>query len=275
VTPIVQDIDDLDHMEMRIEKHPKLRVWVAEQFEKLLPRFADQVITASSYLRRLYCGMGISDDRVTWIPNGVNVSEFNVSPDYSIKAKYNLRENVIVYVGSINNEAQLLPLIKAMQSIATRRKDTSCLIIGDGLARRNLEILTHKLGISKRLLFIGKIPHSDVAKFLAISDIGIAYYPSLTWVGAASNIKVFEYMAAGLPVIVSETGDLPYYVDFGAAGVIARTDAEDLLTKLNELLEDDKIRKSLGEKARKRVKENFDWQILTPKLENIYEKLLA
>ena len=274
-TPIVQDIDDLDHVVMNVEKHPKWRIWVTEQFEKLLPRLADHIITSSSYLKELYLGMGIVEDRITWIPNGVNVSEFDVEPDYSIKARYNLKEKVIVYVGSLNNETQLFPLIRAMRFIVTGRNDTCFLIIGDGLAKRNLEMLTHKLGINKSVIFIGRIPHKDVSKFLSISDIGIACFPSLDWIQAASNIKVFEYMASGVPVIVSATGDLPYYVDFGATGVIAKFNVRDLSMKLDELLDDDRKRKRLGEKARRYVKENFDWQVLTGKVEKIYEKTMC
>lgn len=269
-SPVVQDIDDLDHLVMIAEKHPKVRVWIVKQFERFLPKVADQIITSSSLLRKMYLDIGIEEERIAWVPNGVSVSEFDVEGDMSLKARYNLRGKVIVYVGSLNNEAQLSPLLTAMRFVVKEREDTSCLIIGDGTARQSLECLTHDLKLEDYVIFAGKVVHKEVPKLLSICDVGFACFQKMNYISAASNIKVFEYMASGIPVVVSATGDLPHYIEFGKAGVIANVDS--LSNSLLDLLTNDKKRKRLGEHARRYVTDNFDWRILTEKLEKIYKK---
>lgn len=271
-TPLVQDIDDLDHAVMIAEKHSRIRIWFVKQFERTFPKLADHIVTCSSYLKRIYENFGIEKDKITWISSGVNTSEFDVKPNLSIKENYGLRDKVIVYVGSLNIETQVSLLIRSMKLI-TREKDVSCLIIGDGRARPYLENLACKLGLNQHVIFIGRVPHIDVPKFLSISDIGFACFPRIDYIAAASNIKVFEYMASGIPAVVSPVGDLSYYTDFGKAGVIAEYNVKDVSRALLDLLDDDKKRKRLGEHARKYVRNNFDWQVLTERVLSVYEKL--
>ena len=273
-TPIIQDIDDLDHAVMIAEKHPKMRIWFMRQSEKLLPKLADYVVTCSSLLKRIYIDLGVEQDKITWIPQGVNVSEFEVKSDLSIKAKYNLRDKVVVYLGALNNDVQVYPLIKAMKLIIAKRKDVSCLIIGDGSARSFYERLVHNLGLGEFVAFTGFVPHEDVPKLLSISDIGFAcFVPPLIPTGGL--MKVFEYMASRVPVVVNQSGDLPYYIDYGKAGAITKLDPESLSSTLIQLLDDDRKRKKMGKHAYEYVKENFDWKILTEQLIRIYKSAQA
>jgi glycosyltransferase involved in cell wall biosynthesis len=271
-TFLVQDVDDLDHAVMIAEKHLRIRIWTAEKFERFFPKLADHIVTCSSYLKRIYENAGVEKDKITWISNGVNASEFDLKPNLSLKEDYRLKDRVIVYVGSLNIETQVSLLLRSMKSIAKER-DVSCVIIGDGKARPRLESLTRKLGLNQHVVFVGHVQHVDVPKFLSISDIGYACFPRIDYIEAASNIKVFEYMASGIPPVVSPVGDLPYYVDFGNAGVITEYNVEDVSKALLCLLDDEKKRRKFGEYARRYVKDNFDWQVLTKRLLGIYEKL--
>jgi glycosyltransferase involved in cell wall biosynthesis len=270
--PVVQDIDDLDHLIMIAEGHPRGRTWIVAQCEKILPRLANHVIVSSSSLERLYFKLGLGKNKITQISNGVCVKEFEVDADLSIKQRYNLRDRVVTYVGSLNNEAQLSPLILGMGEVVKEKKDTSCLIIGDGTARESLQQLVHRLGLEEFVVFTGKVAHDEIPKFLSISDIGFACFPELDYLRFVSNIKVFEYMASGVPVVVSPIGDLPFYVDYGRAGVVTKPDADELSKVLVDLLSDDKKRRRLSGHAKKYV-ENFDWTVLTERLLRVYERL--
>jgi glycosyltransferase involved in cell wall biosynthesis len=269
--PVVQDIDDLDHTTMAAEKHPKTSIWFMTQLEKIIPKFADQIIVSCSPLRQLYSHMGLRS-KITQISNGVFVDDFVTDVDTSLKEKYGLREKVVVYVGSLNNEAQLRPLLFSMQNIVNEKKNVSCLIVGDGIARQSLQHLGNSLNLRDFVVFAGKVPHSMVPRFLSISDIGFACFPKLDYFNYASNIKVFEYMASGVPAVVSPTGDLPYYIDYGRAGVVSNSDVTNLSNVLISLLTDERKRKKLGSYAKKYAV-NFDWTVLTQKLVDTYMKI--
>jgi len=271
-TPVVQDIDDLDHLVMVAEKHPRIRTWIVAQCEKILPKLADHIIVSSSSLKGLYFQIGIERNKITQISNGVYVDEFDLEPDLKVKEQYKLKDMVVAYVGSLNNEAQLHPLIFGMREVVKERKDVSCLIMGDGVARQNLQQLVHKLNLEDYAVFTGRVPHAVVPKFLTICDIGFSCFPELDYLRFSSNIKVFEYMASGIPVVVSPEGDLPFYIDYGRAGVITKPDVNGLSKTLIDLLSDEKKRRRLGNHAKKYVR-NFDWERLTEKLLEVYETL--
>jgi glycosyltransferase involved in cell wall biosynthesis len=268
--PIVQDIDDLDHLVMKAERHSNVGIWIMQQCEQVIPRFADKIVVSNTGLKNLYCRMGLTS-KVCMIPNGVFVDEFAVDRDNSLKERYGLKEKVVTYVGSLNTEVQLKPLILAMQKIVKERKDVSCLIVGDGPARVCLQQLATDLGIVESVIFAGEVPHSKVPSFLSISDLGYACFPPLDYLNYVSNIKVFEYMAAGVPAIVSPTGDLPVYVDHGRCGIISIAETDALSSELSAVLSEEKRLKELSKNAKQYVK-NFDWAPLTERLLKTYEE---
>ena len=268
-TPLIQDIDDIDHLAMLAENHPQWRVSITKHFEEFLPKFANKLVTSSSMLEKKYCYLDYGKDNITWIPNGVDTSEFNFKPDPSLKEQLHLRDKVIVYVGSLNNASQVDLLLKAMKPVSKEKRDTSCLIIGDGTAKKQLQLLTRRLNLEDCVIFLGRIPHIEVTKLLSISDIGFACFRRTDALAGASNLKVFEYMASGLSIIVSPVGDLPYYVDFGKAGMIVEPTLKDITNSLLELLDNDEKRKTLKIEALRNIKK-FDWRVLAERLATVY-----
>lgn len=272
-TPIIHDIDDLDHMVMAAEGHSRLSRWVVEKCERIPIKFADQVIVTSSALKDYYVKKGLSQNIITCISNGVSVEDFKIKPDYTLKKRYNLKTKVIIYVGSLNNYNQLTSLLLLMQKIVKYRKDTSCLIVGDGMAKPILQRLVKDLHLDEVVVFSGRVSNYMKINLLKISDLGFACFPELEYLRYASNMKVFEYMAAGLPVIVSPIGDLISYIDYGKAGLILDTKINDASTEILQLLSDNKKIRQLANHAEVFVK-RFDWQVLTKKLVKIYTKAL-
>ena len=266
-------MDDLDHNVMAAEHHSGYSVKLVQYCETILPKLSDQIVTCTYCLKQIYVNMGFNEEKITWLPNGVKLSDFNTQPGELLKEKFGLKSKVIVYLGSLNNQAQLYPLIKAMELIIKEETDVSLMIIGDGMAKEFFEELTRNLQLTDCIKFVGRIPYNQVSSYLSMADIAFACFPSpLT--GASGALKVFIYMAAGLPVVVNPAGDLPYYIDNGKAGAISTLDAPSLSNALLKLLKDDKERRSKGCYARNYVQRNFDWVVLTKKLVSVYKNVL-
>lgn len=271
--PIVQDMDDLDHNVMAAEKHSPASVKLVQYCETVLPKLSNQIVTCSSYLKQIYLNMGFDSEKIAWIPNGVKTADFKAEPNKTCKNDFGLKDKVIVYMGSLNNMVQVPPLIKSMMYVAKERRDVSCLIIGDGTARWSLEKLTQSLHLTDTVKFIGRIPYKQVPSYLSTADVGFACFPPpLTSAGGA--LKVFMYMASGLPVVVNHSGDLPYYVDYGKAGAVSKLDAQTLSRTLLELLADDRMLRRKRQYAINYVKKNFDWSVLSRKLVGVYKNLI-
>lgn len=270
-TPTVQDIDDLDHVIMAAEKHPASSVWFMQQCEKLIPRFADHLVVSCSPLKTLYACLGLKS-KITQIPNGVFVDDFTAERDNHLKQTLRLKDKVVIYVGSLNNEVQLHPLILAMQKIVAQRKDISCLIVGDGTAQKILKLQINTLGLDAYFAFTGKVPHLMVPRYLSLADLGFACFPKLDYFKYASNIKVFEYMASGVPAIVNSDGDMPMNVDFGRAGIVTEPDAQSLSESMLAVLSNEKLRRYLSSNSKAYVR-NFDWTRLTDRLLETYHTI--
>lgn len=133
-------------------------------------------------------------------------------------------------------------------------------IIGDGPGRADLERLAASLGVDTE--FAGAVPPAAVPGLLQECDAAAAPYPP----GAAgqddyfSPLKVYEYLAAGMPIIASAEGQIPSIIDDGRTGILVPPgEPEPLAAALIRLAEDPGLRERLGDQARGDAVERFSW----------------
>src|SRR6185437_7111897 len=154
-------------------------------------------------------------------------------------------------------------LVDAINTLRGRgRKEIGAVLIGDGpelpAVRRAAE------GIDK-ILFTGALPHDRMPAALACADIGVAPFD----VGAHaplslgfywSPLKIFEYMATGLPVVAPAIDRLPSLVASGREGLLYDPRAAHALADALQALGDDRaLRKRMGEAARDRAVREYSW----------------
>jgi glycosyltransferase involved in cell wall biosynthesis len=129
--------------------------------------------------------------------------------------------------------------------------------------------MAREMGIEDMVKFVGRISYFDVNKYLNIADIGITAKLSKT----EANIKVLDYMAAGLPVVLFDTqinhdlmGELGTYCRYG--------DAEDMAIKIDFLIKNQQLIEELRPKLRRHVIHRFSWEKEARKIEIIYKRLI-
>jgi L-malate glycosyltransferase len=89
-------------------------------------------------------------------------------------------------------------------------------------------------------------------------------------------LSVLEYMEAGLPVVASRVGGLPDLIEDGVHGLLVpRRDPTTLAQALHALLRDPERRRAMGEAGRQRRREQFDFDVMVGRLEDLYERLYA
>jgi glycosyltransferase involved in cell wall biosynthesis len=97
-------------------------------------------------------------------------------------------------------------------------------------------------------------------KYTQFGDIAICYQPDTETVKAASNMKVFQYMAMGSVPVVSRVGDLPVYVRNGAAGaIVPAADHVALGETIIKLLSDNRRRRSIATTGRRLAETDYSW----------------
>jgi glycosyltransferase involved in cell wall biosynthesis len=157
-------------------------------------------------------------------------------------------------------------------ALASKTIEARLEIIGDGPMRAELEALVHKLGVADRVTFAGWLTKPDASARLRDSDVFV--HPSLREPGGTS---VLEAMATGLPCIVADWGGPAEYIEDGTGIRVSVASRESFVANIAEamtqLATDPQLRADMGAKARARVAEYYDWDVLTAQLVKIYQEL--
>jgi glycosyltransferase involved in cell wall biosynthesis len=135
------------------------------------------------------------------------------------------------------------------------------LVVGDGPEREKLVTDLTDRNLLDNTEFTGKVEPSEIPGLLASMDVGVAPYPDLDDF-YFSPLKIYEYMAAGLPVVASRSGDLPDLIQDGINGfLVAPGDSISLATVLSKLKSDRDLCLAVGSRARATVFQSHTWDI--------------
>jgi glycosyltransferase involved in cell wall biosynthesis len=224
-----------------------------------------KVIAVSPQCRQKLIDLGIKEEKITVIPNGVDLKLFD-----SIRAEK--VPNQILYVGRLVDFKHVDWLIEAFALVLKEVPDAKLKIVGGGPERERLEELVRKLGLQARVTFTGVTPtYEAVTRYYRESEVFVL--PS-TVEGEAIVLK--EAMAASLPLIAMNTpgsGVLSLARD-GENGFLLEPGRPELIAeKLIQLLKDENLRKRMGEAGRKFV-EKFDWDVIADRTLEVYRKAI-
>ena len=238
--------------------------------ERALFASAGAVIAVSNGVKDHVVAAGVSAARVFTVHNGVDVNAFqNNAGSLAIPQGRTKNDVVIGFAGSLKPWHGVDVLLRAFAEVSGRPR---LLIVGDGPMRADLEVLAASLDLGSRVRFSGAVPHAQMPAVLARMDIGVAPYAAKTNF-YFSPLKVAEYLAAGLPVVASNQGDLREIV--GDAGVLVPPDdVGELATALARLSRDAGLRQRLSAAARVRA-ETLDWLQVAGRVEAVISSVRA
>jgi glycosyltransferase involved in cell wall biosynthesis len=164
------------------------------------------------------------------------------------------------FVGSMKPWHGVADLVTAFAQLQAEEPGNRLLLVGDGSARVELQGLANSLGVSNAVHFTGAVSPAEVPALLASMNVGVAPYHDCRNF-YFSPLKVYEYMAAGLPVIAAAVGQLREIIEPGITGMLVPPSAPAALASvLSEVRRQPELRARLGEAARARVLSEFTWE---------------
>lgn len=187
--------------------------------------------------------------------------------DYSI-------HNQIICVGAITEQRNYIPLIKAFKIISNEFPDVHLKIVGHVYHDAAIR-LTQQLGLSDRIVFTGELPHNEVFKELAQSDI---YYVSLTSKYVGLGMATIESMQMGIPTIANVPPDLlgtAFLKDMDDIVLCNGIVADEIASKIRLLLASFSLRKKIGQQGRRFVIENMNWDKIAEKMEDLFTQVIG
>lgn len=226
---------------------------------------AEKILISGDYLRDLI-PKAYKGKLVNIFETGIDTSAFEVNSDTS---NNNVR---LLFVGRLVNYKGLDLLLNALARIDRQKFNFVLDVLGDGPSKKESMKLSERLGLNTNVVFHGSVPYSEVRKYFNNCDIFC--FPSLK--EAAGNVFL-EAMASGKPTICANVGGPKEILDSECAVLIDIKSEEqfinDLGSKLEVLLSDKDLRRSLGQRARERVETKYDWKVIEQNIFSFFDAL--
>jgi glycosyltransferase involved in cell wall biosynthesis len=218
--------------------------------ERAAWRAADQVLPVTQVLARNIERAGISHDRVTVIPNGVDLERFAPGNETELRHKLSLDGKLVLgFVGFVREWHHADTIIDLLGGPGL---PANChfLIVGDGPVKGQLQEQARQLGVLDRLTITGVVPREDVASYIRCFDV--ALQPHV--VAYASPLKLLEYMALARAIVAPATDNVRELLVHGEnAFLVEPNDRIAYATAVGRLVGDEKLRRRLGSAARQTV----------------------
>ena len=237
---------------------------LARRVETDLFRRADRVCVVTGVLRDMLIELGVARERLLVTQNGVDLARYAVSERTEARrvARTALGldsvpadELVLGFVGFYRDWHRLDVVLAAMA--APSLSHTRLVLVGEGPARPALEAEAARLGLSARVHFAGPRPHDAIPALLPAFDVALV--PAIN--PYASPLKLFEYMAASLPVIAPDQPNLREVLTDGEDALLVPSGAVEPMRAALERLSAAGLAARLGTAARATLERgDFTWQ---------------
>jgi glycosyltransferase involved in cell wall biosynthesis len=212
----------------------------------------------AEYLR----GWPMARGRIHTTPNGVDTGRFpeDLAPSLPSEAF------TVGFIGTLKPWHGLPALVEAFEVLHKEDPNVRLLIVGDGPGREEMEKSLAESGLSDASHFTGAVGPEEVPGLLASMDAAVAPYPMQSQF-YFSPLKVYEYMAAGLPVVASRIGQLDGLISDGEDGILISPGSPlAIADALGRLRRDASLGARLGKNARKTVMESHTWDAVAERI---------
>jgi glycosyltransferase involved in cell wall biosynthesis len=274
--PWILETNALLYYEAKIERNSLVLSKIAQYLEIQAYRKCDVLICVSYSLKEMIIKEAeISPDKVLVVPNGVDTEYFNPATCQPVRM---FKEFTLGFMGGLFPWQALDLLIKAISELDQENGiQINLIVIGDGKMRISWEALSDELGLTDRIKFLGWLSQPDLLPLISGVDMGFSGHVDLQ--GGSiyrSPLKIYEYMALGIPVITSEVEDAKCLIRDHDTGFVFKSGEIESLK--STLLKAYNFRNKLGEmgaNAREEVVANHSWtsriQILLRDVEDILQ----
>ncbi len=259
-----------------------LRRFAIPVLERSVFADADWIVANHDHVARILTDRyGVSPERMSTIVNGVDTAKFAPSPAPSpappseeadeVASGEPVGEPIIAYAGRLVSRKNVAALIDAQALLRDRGVACRLHVAGCGALERTLRTRAARSNREGDVVFTGRLSDEDLPAFLRRATVFCL--PSRL---EGMPNAVLEAQACGLPTVVAPFAGAEDVVVDGHTGYVAKDhSAASLADSLERILCDDALRRSMARKARERMCEEFDWDLIADAYEALFEKLIA
>ena len=243
---------------------------------------ADAVVTICEGLRDDLIARGTNPQRITIMPNGVDLAMFGqpTEPDPALAAELGLlaadgsRAPVIGFIGSFYDYEGLDDMIAAMPLLTAQCPDARLLLVGGGPCAEALRAQAAASPAADAIRFVGRVPHDQVERYYAMTDVMVYPRKKSRLTDLVTPLKPLEAMAQGKLVAASDVGGHRELMTDGQTGTLfTPDDPAACALALAGLLRDRSGWDERRERARVHVAQSHDWARNAVRYQLVYQTL--
>ncbi len=208
------------------------------------------------------------DNKISVIPNFINLKEFQVNREHCVKRKYAPNgEKILVHISNFRKVKRVDDVIRIFHKVF-QEVPSKLILVGDGPEKANVEQLCRQLNLHHEVVHLGKI--TDPKEILCVADLFVL--PSET---ESFGLSALEAMAMKVPVISTNEGGLPEVNIQGKTGFLSQVgDVNEMSENAIRLLKDEHLMETFRKNAFERAA-LFDVENILPLYEQVYRQLLS
>src|SRR6056297_688083 len=245
------------------------------KIDKYIFEKADSIVCNSSFNRSQilkYC----NPSSCPVISPGVDTTKFVPDEDKECQGIIGTNNLLVLSVGRLIEWKGFQYLLQAAAEVKDKIQGFQLYIAGDGPEKTKFDQFVIDNNLEDHIIFLGNVPNEEIVDYYQCADVFVL--PSiLDEQGNTEGLGVvlLEAMACAVPCIASNVGGIPDIVQDGHNGfLVEQKDVQGLAEKMIWLLRDSEKRREMGQHARSFVKNNYDWEIKSRQLKDLYEKII-
>jgi PEP-CTERM/exosortase A-associated glycosyltransferase len=258
----------------------KRRSWqyrLVKWLETWVCRKAAHVTVISDGLRSDLLDRGIPADKITIIPNGVDLGKFSARKSDLVRLdRWNFKNKMVIgFIGSFFRYEGLDLLIEAFARLVRTRSDIGLLLVGDGEMKSELLNRIKQLHLEELVAIPGSVPSTVIPEIYGLIDVLVYPRHSMRLTELVTPLKPLEAMAMGKPLIASDVGGHRELIQNYRTGLLFKAGSVSALVgAVERLLDSADLRRELGERALWWVSQNRSWETTTSGYMRAYTKAL-
>lgn len=256
-----------------------LRYLLSRRLETYAVKHADHVFTICHGLCGDIVGRGIAAEKVTVIPNAVDIHSFEqgVEADVQLRSALGLSDALVLgFIGSFYSYEGLDLLIASLPRILIERSDVRLLLVGGGPQESALKEHAAKLGLADRVVFTGRVPHREVNRYYDLIDVLVYPRHSMRLTELVTPLKPLEAMAQGRVFVASDVGGHRELLRHGETGLLFRAgDPDALAAAVLDLIGQRNTWPARRQAGRSFVEQERTWQRSVENYISPYRRLLS
>jgi len=252
---------------MNVVRNPII-IRLSNWLERFLYRHADQLVVNSPGFIQHVTERG--GRNIVLVPNGVDPQMFDPEDDgYEFKQQYHLNGAYVVLYSGAHGVSNDLEVILSTARITANNPHIVYVFVGDGKEKPNLQRLAEKWNLSN-VRFVAPVPKEEMKSVLAAADACVAILKPVELYKTTYPNKVFDYMAAGRPVLCAIDGVIREVIETAHAGLfVPPGDPSALAIAVLKLSSQPDQSREMGLHGRKYVEQYFDRRVIADSMENL------